>query len=125
MKVLVCGGRKFNNERFVVEVLNDFHKMTPIDMIISGSAPGADRLGELWAQRFGILVERYPAEWDRYGRSAGFKRNAQMINEGKPDLVVAFAGGKGTAHTVKLAKAAGIDVFECVWTSKKESYCSQ
>ena len=65
-----------------------------------------------WAKAFGYEVQKFPANWKEYGKRAGYIRNAQMLNEGKPDLVVAFPGGKGTQMMIKLAKAAGVKVVE-------------
>jgi hypothetical protein len=53
--------------------------------------------------------------WNKCGIGAGYFRNVQMLEEGKPDLVVAFLGGKGTAMMVKIARAAGVEVRECVF----------
>ncbi len=52
-----------------------------------------------------------PAEWSKYGRRAGPIRNKQMLDVGKPHLVVAFPGGAGTANMVKQAKAAGVPII--------------
>jgi hypothetical protein len=67
-------------------------------------------LAAQWAQGAGVKLETYPAEWDRFGKAAGPKRNQVMIDQGRPDLVVAFAGGNGTADMVNRAKKAGIEV---------------
>lgn len=108
MKVLVCGGRDFND----VDKL--YYTLAPIDIdiIISGHARGADQLGEMFAHQYNIPVEVYPANWDIHGKRAGFIRNQQMLDEGKPDLVIAFPGGVGTADMVRRAKAAGVEVIE-------------
>jgi len=67
------------------------------------------------ANALGFQVEAHPPDWRRYGRGAGFVRNRQMVEEGKPDLVIAFhpalERSKGTLHTVTLAKKAGIRVL--------------
>lgn len=63
--------------------------------------------GELGKQ-LGIRVQKFPADWDRYGKAAGGIRNSQMLIEGKPDLVVAFPGGNGTRDMVLKARKAGI-----------------
>ena len=57
------------------------------------------------------MVEEYPADWKKYGKSAGPLRNQRMIDEGKPDLVVAFPGGVGTADMISRAKAYNISVL--------------
>ena len=80
-------------------------------IIISGHAKGADSLAEQWAKKREVSLEIYPAEWDVYGKSAGFMRNQQMIDEGLPDLVVAFSGGKGTVNMIKLSNQANIPLY--------------
>lgn len=112
MRVLVCGGRDFSDIALVVAALDALHRKRSIDIIITGGALGADRLGERWAEANGIMWVQYPAQWEVYGKSAGPRRNEQMLREGKPDGVVAFPGGAGTAHMVRIAKAAGVKVWE-------------
>lgn len=84
--------------------------------IISGCAKGADDLGEDWAVVNWAGLERYPADWDTHGKKAGILRNIQMLEEGKPDLVVAFPGGRGTDHMINIAKKAGVEVIEVEYT---------
>jgi hypothetical protein len=112
LRVLVCGGRDFTNRAFVWSALARLHAATPFAAIIQGGAAGADALAAEWA-RTKPKIERYvcKADWATYGRSAGAKRNARML-EWKPDFVVAFPGGKGTANMVAQATAAGIQVLE-------------
>jgi len=74
-------------------------------------ASGADILGWQYAKEKQIPTLEFPANWKLHGKQAGFIRNLQMLKEGKPDLVVAFPGGPGTAHTVREAKALGIQVL--------------
>jgi hypothetical protein len=76
--------------------------------IIEGGARGADKLARQWAEDRGVPVATYPAEWDRHGVSAGPIRNRQMLEDGKPDMVLAFPGGKGTANMVEQAHRAGV-----------------
>lgn len=68
------------------------------------------RLPTHWARSRGIPVTAFPAEWIKHGKAAGFRRNETMLHDGKPELVVAFPGSKGTAHMVRLATAAGVPV---------------
>lgn len=81
-------------------------------VIISGGAKGADNLGEDWSVVNWTELERYPADWETHGKKAGILRNIQMLEQGKPDLVIAFPGGRGTAHMVRIAKEAGVEVIE-------------
>lgn len=110
MRVLVCGGRDYSDRRRVFKVL-DFNR-AKITMIIHGAARGADSLAAEWCELNYIVEWPFPADWARYGRAAGFRRNEQMLEEGKPDLVVAFPGGIGTQMMVRLARDAGVRVIE-------------
>lgn len=112
MRVLVCGGRNFSNQKLLNDVLFSLDEAHHIDVIIEGNARGADRLAGFWARKHKIDNLKFPADWNKHGRAAGPIRNQQMLDEGKPDLVVAFPGGKGTAHMVKIAKEAGVEVIE-------------
>lgn len=108
-RVLVCGGRKYRDAaRMHAELLEIW-----IDVLIEGEAPGADTLSREYADRYRIPVDPYPAKWRLHGRTkAGPIRNAQMLAEGKPNLVVAFPGGTGTANMMRQARAAGVEVKE-------------
>lgn len=110
MKVLVCGGRDFEDAALVERVLDSFHKQRGLTGIIEGGARGADTLGRLYGERHGVPVTTFHAEWKRLGRAAGPIRNKRMLDEGKPDLVVAFPGGHGTANMIWQAKADGVEV---------------
>lgn len=112
MKVLVCGGRDYRDTKQFCSVMDALHQESPISLIVHGDANGADTMAGCWAVKNGLQVSVYPANWNRYGRSAGPIRNRQMLDEEHPDLVVAFPGGKGTAHMVRIAKADGFKVIE-------------
>lgn len=112
MRVLICGGRDFEDYTMLDKVLVQVNSKTPISVIISGCASGADQLGIEWAESNNVSVEKFPADWTRYGKSAGSKRNIQMLCEGLPELVIACPGGRGTAHMVKIAKDANVEVIE-------------
>ena len=118
MRVLVCGGRDYDNREELYAGLDWIDcswegpgTFGPITVIISGHARGADSLAEQWAKDREVSLDIYPAEWDVYGKSAGFMRNQQMIDEGLPDLVVAFSGGKGTMNMIKLSNQAYIPLY--------------
>lgn len=112
MRLLVCGGRDFQNVSRVRHVLHAIHTKRPITVLIEGGANGADRLARQWAEANGIPVETYAADWKKFGRSAGPVRNGLMIHKGKPDGVLAFPGGIGTANMVEQAIENGIKVME-------------
>jgi hypothetical protein len=111
MRLLVCGGRDFNDRAFLNDALNRVHRKRPITLLIHGDAPGADRLADAWAQEHAVRRAPFPANWAEFGPSAGPERNQRMIDVGKPDGVVAFPGGVGTADMVRRAEAAGIKVW--------------
>ena len=111
MKVLVCGGRNFKDALTLGSWLGGIHKDHGITLLIHGGAKGADYMAGKFAEWAGIPVKVFPADWKKHGRSAGPIRNAQMIAEGAPDLVVAFKGGTGTADMVRKARAAGVKVL--------------
>ena len=96
---------------FVYETLDKFHAKTPISVVIEGGAEGADRCARLWANANVIVTFEYPADWKAYGKKAGYLRNIRMRDEGKPDVVIAFPGGKGTQMMVDLAKEKNIPVL--------------
>lgn len=117
-RVLVCGGRDFNDRSAMARALRRFKPTIPTDddlaehIIIVGGAPGADTLAAEYAEVFGIRLRIYPADWKTHGRAAGPIRNQTMLDKGKPDLVIAFPGGRGTADMVRRARAAGVPVEE-------------
>jgi hypothetical protein len=91
-------------------VLDDIRRRGHVTTLIEGGATGADSLAHAWAVTNEIPIETYAANWRTHGRSAGPLRNARMLRVGKPDLVVAFQGGSGTANMIQLAETAGIEV---------------
>lgn len=112
MKVLVCGGRDYEDYDRLEDELNLLERAYGSLTIISGCARGADTLAIRYAEKYNDPLERYPAKWHQYGNRAGPIRNQQMLDEGKPDIVVACPGGTGTAHMVSIAKKAGVEVIE-------------
>ena len=81
-------------------------------VIVSGKARGVDSVAIDWAVVNLCPFIEYPAEWDKYGKAAGFIRNKQMLEEGKPDIVIAFPGGNGTDNMKTIARMAGVQVME-------------
>lgn len=108
MKVLVCGGRDYPNVKKVFTTLDAISK---VDKIIEGGATGADKWARVWAETGGVANDTYRPNWN-FGAAGGPIRNQRMLDEGKPDLVVAFPGGNGTADMIRRAKRAGVQVWE-------------
>jgi len=112
MRVLVCGGRNYDDRAAIYDALDWLHLRHRFTVLIAGGARGADSIAADWANLRGISTQIYMAEWERLGRKAGPIRNQRMVKEGNPDLVVAFPGGKGTAGMIALARTAGVKVME-------------
>lgn len=128
MKVLVCGGRDGNDRRLVDFVLNHLNKDGDIKLVVQGGATGYDRLARDWAFRNGVPQKEYKADWAnlnqpdamirtrkdgvKYDARAGSRRNQKMLDEEKPDLVVAFPGGFGTGDMVRRSLGGGFTVWE-------------
>lgn len=139
-RILVCGGRKFASNqfhysrldvqrtaaelRFLYNVLFSLcidkdqkrHWMRKGLTIIHGDAPGADRAAGKWPENTWAKVKAFPADWKKYGKAAGAVRNKQMLDEGTPDLVVAFPGGKGTANMISQSLYRGVPVIKITQT---------
>jgi hypothetical protein len=109
-RVLVCGGRDYQDMRTVTRVLDGL--VPRPTLIIQGGAFGADACASEWAYKRDIQERQFTAHWKQNGKAAGPIRNQLMLEEGKPHLVVAFPGGAGTADMVRRAKAAGVPVVE-------------
>lgn len=108
IRLLVCGGRTYDDWRVLSKELAAHQ---PIAVLIQGDAPGADRLAHKWADANNVPTISFPANW-KQGRKGGPLRNQFMLSEGRPDLVIAFPGGEGTANMVQLAKARGVPVVQ-------------
>lgn len=98
----------------------------PTDIkIVSGAASGADKAALDWAALNLAPWSDYPADWEKYGRAAGFIRNQEMLNKEQPNLVIAFPGHRGTADMIRRAKKAGIEIRKmarkCVITMKEDN----
>jgi hypothetical protein len=115
MRILVTGSRDWEDENAIYVALDDAiymsDAMTNWEVtVVSGACPtGADTIAERIAKEADCQVERHPAEWDKYGKGAGFRRNAEMVKLGA-DLCLAFIknDSKGATHTADLAEKAGI-----------------
>jgi YspA, cpYpsA-related SLOG family len=110
MRVLVCGGRAYTDRAELYAELDRLHAEYAFTTIITGGAGGVDVLALEWAQARGIATQAFRAEWGTFGRigRSGPLRNARILAESRPDIVVAFSGGRETANMVKQGKAAGV-----------------
>lgn len=139
IRVLVCGGRDYRDREHVRAVLDRLHAECGIGLLIHGGAgnyklfgtayplpesadspgywrviEGADLLADEWARYNRVPFWSYKItrdEWAAQGKKAGPLRNQRMLEERKPDVVIAFPGGRGTADMVRRAEAAGVEVI--------------
>ena len=113
-RILICGDRKWSNFQVILDELAKEHKREPVEVIIHGAAEGADTLGGYAAERLGIPVLPFPADWRTHGRAAGPIRNRTQFKEGRPTLGLAFHdfldNSKGTKDMVEVMRAAGVPV---------------
>jgi hypothetical protein len=107
MKIAVVGSRGFNDYDYMISILNNIEDIT---LIVSGGAPGADRLAELYADQNSINTLILKADWDKYGKSAGMIRNKDIVDNA--EYIIAFWDGvsKGTKNSIDRAKKAGKQV---------------
>ena len=105
MKLIIAGGRTFSDYNLLRESVDRLREEHPdIDTVVSGTARGADKLGERYAYSYGLDIVSMPADWNTHGLSAGYKRNKQMAEVA--DACICFWDGKskGTGHMIDLAK---------------------
>ena len=106
--VIVCGGRDFDEYELLETVLDEILRLEQDITIIHGGARGADRLAGQYSKDRGYATVVFPADWDKHKKGAGYIRNQRMLDEGKPDMVIAFPGGKGTKDMVKRSVKSGV-----------------
>jgi len=121
LKLVLAGGRDFVDYELLKRTVIKNYPRKGLE-IVSGAARGADKLGERFAEEYGIPVKRFPADWDGKGKAAGYIRNAEMAEYA--DALLAFWDGesKGTNHMINLAKKNGLHVS--VVNYKKEEHGS-
>lgn len=109
MRILVTGSRDWSDRDWIALVLDLATPNTQHTLVSGACSTGADALAEQIAYEKGWIVERHPADWKKFGKSAGFRRNAEMVNLGA-DVCVAFIrnNSRGASHTAHLAEKAGI-----------------
>lgn len=114
-RVIIAGSRKYDDYETLRNKCNHILSQKMADtnikiIVLSGGASGADALGERYAKEYNLQIERHPAEWDKYGRSAGPIRNAEMA--ACADALIAFPkegeSNRGTYNMISLAKTKGL-----------------
>jgi hypothetical protein len=111
MRVIIAGSRSMTNAEQVAAAIAQSGFV--ICEVISGGARGVDTLGEAWARTNLIPVRRFPADWRRYGKSAGFRRNEAMAHVADALIAVWDGSSPGTGHMIATARQRGLRLF--VW----------
>lgn len=113
---LVCGGRDYANRSTLFRELDRIagERGSYPTRLVHGNARGADRLAGEWAKGlpYNIQVIAVAADWKANGRAAGPLRNQRMLHEQRPNVVIAFPGGRGTADMVNRARQQNYQVIE-------------
>ena len=113
MKLAIVGSRSFNDYDLLETWADSIFYMQDTDekFVVSGGASGADSLAEQYTNTHITTLIKFPAEWNKYGKSAGFIRNQQIVDN--CDMVLAFWDGesRGTADTIAKAKKAKKPTF--------------
>ena len=114
MKVIIAGGRQFSDYSLLESKLdflfsNAIKRGEEIE-IVCGEARGADLLGKRYAESKGLIVKSFPANWNAYGRRAGYLRNAEMADYSTHLVAFWDSSSKGTKHMIDLAKERGLNV---------------
>jgi hypothetical protein len=110
MKIIIAGGREFNDYNLLVEVCDIMlHKLHNIE-IVSGKARGADSLGERYAKEKGYPVKEFPADWDGLGKGAGHIRNRQMAQYANCLLLFWNGNSKGSKNMLKEAQKENLQI---------------
>lgn len=122
MRVLICGGREYRDRVQAFEYLDLLHAKHHFTEVIAGAAPGADSIAIEWAVARGVVYREFPANWDKHGIRAGRVRNIQMLNEARPEMVVAFPGGPGTRHMITSSWSHGVPVVSTWLKTWKEDW---
>ena len=109
MKVIIAGSREFINKDYLFEIMDNLHKKYSITEVVSGGAKGADRLGQDWAYCNDIPTKVMLADWAKFGRGAGPKRNSEML--AYADKLVAFWDGVSSGTGDIITKATRITKY--------------
>ena len=122
-RVIIAGSRKFSDYDLLERTMDKALSTVQDDItVVCGKAKGSDTLGEQYAKEHGYEVQYFPADWNRYGKVAGYIRNTTMAKNA--DALVAFWDGEspGTTHMIETAQSLGLRVrVKTYGASKKGS----
>ena len=110
MKLIVAGSRSFSNYKLLCWNLDKIINGNNEVEIVSGTAQGADKLGEYYAQTHGFAVKQFPANWNKFGKSAGYRRNEEMAKYATHCIVFWDGESRGTKHMIDLANKHNLEL---------------
>ena len=108
MKTIVAGSRGVTNPKHLIDALCECG-WWPTE-VVSGTARGADQMGEAWAYSNRVPVRRFPADWNRHGKIAGMLRNAEMANYAEALIALWYGESRGTKNMIDTARRQGLKV---------------
>ncbi len=109
MKTIIAGSRSITNYQILLKALKNYK--LPITQIVSGHAQGVDSLGERYAEENNIPLAIFEADWDKFGKRAGYLRNTQMADYANALIALWDGESKGTKHMIDIATAKGLEIY--------------
>jgi hypothetical protein len=117
LRLIIAGSRDWNNYNILRditnEILTDIYFKSPFTsvQVISGTARGADLLGEQYAKEYNFDIKRFPADWEKYGKKAGFLRNIEMAKNADACIVFWDGKSKGSRHMIDIAEENNLSLY--------------
>ncbi len=109
MRTIIAGSRTFDDFDLLCSTISGLP--WSISEVVSGGAYGADALGEKWAREHHVFLKRFPAQWEKYGKRAGYLRNVEMGEYGEALLAFWDGVSRGTKHMINIARKKGLQVM--------------
>jgi len=122
VRVIIAGSREGFKLEDVYTAMKDSQFAHKVTEIVSGTARGVDRLGEQYAKDHNIPVKKFPADWDKHGKSGGYIRNAEMAKYADAAVILWDGESKGTKHMIDIAEKEGIP-YSVLLDRKPETGC--
>jgi hypothetical protein len=112
MRVIIAGSRTIGNYRLVEDAVKECG--WPITEVVCGKAKGVDTLGESWGFNHQVNIRYFPADWNKFGRKAGFLRNMEMAEYGEALILIWDGESKGSKMMLDIARKKGLKIYEKV-----------
>ena len=116
MRIIIAGSRTITDfkivQKAVFQALHEWKKTySDVTEVFSGCAKGVDILGQIWSTKYGKQLLLYPADWEKYGKKAGYLRNEKMAKLTDGLIAIWDGKSKGTKHMIDIANKKGLKVF--------------